>query len=100
MSNNDEYIPGDYETQKFAHLKRPYYEGLEIIKGLDYEVEDYIHHFPCFVGSMTLARFLTLYEVYKSTLGLAGHIADVGIYKGASMMFFAKLLQIHEPYTP
>jgi hypothetical protein len=46
---------------------------------------------------MTLARFLVLYEAYKMTLGLAGHIAEAGVYKGAGTLFFAKLAQIFEP---
>jgi predicted O-methyltransferase YrrM len=38
-----------------------------------------------------------LYEAYKMTLGLAGHIAEAGVYKGAGTLFFAKLAQIFEP---
>lgn len=46
---------------------------------------------------MTLSRFLALYEVYKMTLGVAGHIAEAGVYKGAGTLFLAKLTQIFEP---
>jgi hypothetical protein len=92
-----DYIPGDLETQKHALKKEPYHKGLEIIKSLNYETEDFIHYFPCFTGSQTLSRYLTFYECYKQTLGLAGHIAEVGIYKGASFLFFSKLTQIFEP---
>lgn len=92
-----DYIEGDLETQKHASRKKPYYEGLEQIKKLDYSTEDFIHYFPCFTGSQTISRYLAFYECYKNTLGLAGHIAEVGIYKGASLLFFAKLTQIFEP---
>jgi len=40
---------------------------------------------------------LALYESYKATLGLSGHIADVGIFKGGSSFLFAKLMKIFEP---
>lgn len=66
---------------------------------LNYEASDYYDYFPCFVGVKTIARYMSLYEHYKATLGLAGHIAEVGVYRGAVSMFFAKLSLLHEPQT-
>ncbi|MBV8856076.1 MAG: class I SAM-dependent methyltransferase [Acidobacteria bacterium] len=86
----------EYETRKFAERKEPYYEGLKEVLSLGYSAEDLIHHFPSFVGHMTLSRFLVLYELYKMTLGVAGHIAEAGVYKGAGTLLFAKLTQIFE----
>lgn len=92
-----DYKNGKYETMKFAARKPEYYAGLDEILSLGYETIDLIHHFPSFVGHMTLARFLALYEAYKMTLGVAGHIAEAGVYKAAGSLFFAKLTQIFEP---
>ena len=92
-----DYKEGDFETRKFSARKGPYYEGLAEILSLGYSQEDLIHHFPSFVGHMTLSRFLALYEVYKMTLGVAGHIAEAGVYKGAGTLLLAKLTQIFEP---
>ena len=92
-----DYKEGKFETRKFAGRKPSYYEGLAEILSLGYETEDLIHHFPSFVGHMTLSRFIALYELYKMTLGVAGHIAEAGVYKGAGTLFFAKLAQIFEP---
>ena len=92
-----DYKEGKFETHKFASRKAPYYEGLTEILSLGYDTEDLIHHFPSFVGRMTLSRFIGLYELYKMTLGVAGHIAEAGVYKGAGTLFFAKLSQIFEP---
>ena len=97
MKSAKDYIPGDLETQKHIDKKEPYYKGLQVIKSLNYEIEDFIHYFPCFTGSQTLSRYLSFYECYKQTLGLAGHIAEVGIYKGGSFLFFSKMVQIFEP---
>lgn len=91
------YKEGKFETLKFKERKGPYYEGLAEILSLGYEPEDLLHHFPSFVGHMTISRFLALYELYKMTLGVAGHIAEAGVYKGAGTLFFAKLAQIFEP---
>ena len=87
---------GDLESMKFDYRRESYYKGLETIKSLGYEFEDLIHHFPAFVGHMGLSRFLGLYELYKKTLGVAGHIGEVGVYKGASLLFLTKLVQIFE----
>ena len=40
---------------------------------------------------------MALYDLYKMVLGVAGHIAEAGVYKGAGTLFFAKLAQIFEP---
>lgn len=92
-----EYLEGKFETKKFSDKKRPYMEGLQTILNLGYDQEDFIHHFPAFTGHMTIARFLSLYEAYKMVKDVAGHVAEVGVYKAAGTLFFAKLLQIFEP---
>lgn len=92
-----DYKEGNFETRKFSARKTPYYEGLAEILSLGYSQEDLIHYFPSFVGHMTLSRFIALYEIYKMTLGVAGHIAEAGVYKGAGTLLFAKLTQIFEP---
>lgn len=93
----ESYKEGNFETRKFSDRKQSYREGLDTMLGLGYSPEDLIHQFPSFVGHMTLSRFVVLYELYKMTLGVAGHIAEAGVYKGAGTLFFAKLTQIFEP---
>jgi hypothetical protein len=99
MKKKMDYVPGSMETIKFEKKKKAYYEGIQTIKSLNYEVEDFITYFPCFTGHLTLARYLSLYDCYQKTLGLAGHIAEVGIYKGGALLFLTKLTQIYEPNT-
>lgn len=64
---------------------------------LGYSAEDYYEHFPCFIGARSIGRFLSLYECYQKTLGIAGHIAEVGVFRGAVSLFFAKLTLLYEP---
>ena len=92
-----EYDIGKFETLKFAGRRESYYEGLNEILSLGYSQEDLLHHFPSFVGHMTISRFIALYELYKMCLGVAGHIAEAGVFKGAGTLWFAKLAQIFEP---
>src|SRR5436305_1150170 len=91
------YRDGEFETVKFVGRRKDYYAGFEQMLQLGYSPADYLHHFPAFVGHMTLWKALTLYELYKKTLGICGHIAEVGVYKGAGSLLFAKLIQIFEP---
>jgi len=90
---------GSLESSKFDHLRGDYYAGLAKIKELDYSFEDIIHHFPAFVGTMTLARFISMFECYRKTLPISGHIAEIGVYKGAGTLFFSKLIQLYEPFA-
>ena len=92
-----DYTPGKYESAKFLDRKPDYYKGLEECLSLGFSQEDLIHYFPSFTGHMTLSRYLALYEVYKMTLGVAGHVAELGVYKAAGTLLFAKLAQIFEP---
>jgi hypothetical protein len=66
---------------------------------LGYEPADYYNYFPCFMNARTLARYMSFYDLYKATLGLAGHIAEVGVYRGGVSLLFAKLMLLHEPHA-
>ncbi|MEO6731337.1 MAG: class I SAM-dependent methyltransferase [Ferruginibacter sp.] len=86
-----------YEYMKY-HKDRPsYVEGVKKMLELNFKEEDYFNHFPAFIGHLTLARYLSLYEAYKLTLNVAGHIAEVGMDKGTVSLLFAKLVKIFEP---
>ena len=87
---------GTLETVKFAHNRENYYENLVKILDLGYSKTDFIHYFPSFVGKQTLNRCFTLYELYKKTSGISGHIAEIGVHKGFGSILFAKLVQIFE----
>ncbi len=88
---------GTLEGLKFDYRRKEYYEYLDYLKETDLGgVPDLLEHFTAYIGHMSLNRVLTIYEIYKKTLGLAGHIADVGVYKGASSLLFAKLIKIFE----
>lgn len=88
---------GNMESMKFEYRRKGYYEYLDFLRKNPPSLEDFMHDFTAYVGHMSLNRVLTIYEIYKKTLGLAGHIADVGVYKGASSLLFAKLIKIFEP---
>lgn len=88
---------------KFEGLKDsgPMWRGTEAatakFKELQYTSEDFYDHFPCFTSAKNISRFISFYELYKKTLGISGHIAEVGVFRGAVSFFFAKLALLHEP---
>jgi hypothetical protein len=84
---------------KFAGPAVPYHEGIERIAAMGFSAKDFIHHAPAFAGAANLSRFLALYELYKLTCALNGHIAEVGVWKGATFLYFAKLCEIFEPHA-
>lgn len=88
-----------FEGTKDTPLGMPSQTAMEKYKQLNYTTEDFYEHFPCFVGAKTLARFLSLYQCYQMTLGLAGHMAEVGVFRGAASLFLAKLSLLYEPHT-
>lgn len=84
---------------KFTHSDQQFHESIKKISALDIPKSEFIHGFPLFTGHVNLARYLFFYEMYKQVSPLAGDLADVGTWKGYSFMYFAKLVQIFEPYT-
>lgn len=102
MTNDPKsHVDGDFETVKHRVRKQEYYEALPQILNLGHTKEDLLHHFPAFVGELTLLRTLNLYDIYRNggTFGMAGHIAEVGVYKGAGSLLFGKLIHLFEPHS-
>ncbi len=93
------HIEGTLETVKFAEKRVKYWENLTKMLELGHKKEDLIHYFPAFAGELTLNRYFTLYELYKKTLGIAGHCAEIGVFRGASSILFAKLVNMFEPQS-
>ena len=86
-----------YEYLKHNDLRPKYESGLNALLEMNISKQDLIHHFPAFIGHHTLARQITLYEAYKMTLDVAGHIGEVGVNLGFGSILFAKLTKIFEP---
>ena len=87
---------GELESKKFQGRRKDFYEYRDFLNGQEIPISDLLEHFTAYVGHMSLNRLLTLYELYKMTKCVAGHIAEVGVYKGAGSILFAKLVHIFE----
>jgi hypothetical protein len=91
------YLIGTMETQRLANRREAYWQGIHEILEMGIAPADLIHHAPAFAGHINLARYLALYEAYKMSLPITGHIAEAGIWKGTCSIFFAKLVRMFEP---
>ena len=87
---------GEFETIKFQKRRKSFYRYTNYLEKEKIPTQDILEHFSAYVGHMSLNRVLTLYEFFKMTRKTAGHIAEVGVYKGAGSILFAKLLKIFQ----
>jgi len=58
-----------------------------------------IDHFGLYAGVQTLGTRLAVYEIMKRCLDVPGHIVEFGCWKGANLLFMAKVLQLLQPNT-
>lgn len=81
---------------KFRKVDQGYFRFIDWLEKERFGSREIVYHFPVFVGQVNLARYLMLYDLYGRVKELGGNIADVGTYKGASFLFFAKLIALYE----
>lgn len=62
----------------------------------DKDLWEIVDHWPLLCGIQNLARYIAIYELYKKTLDVPGHIAEFGSWKGANLMFLTKLKKIFD----
>jgi len=86
--------------EKHKDADEKYFKYLDWLQGQEsFSEQDLLFHFPAFVGSVNLARFLSLFKAYESTQHISGHLGDFGTYKGGSFFTLAKLVRIFEPFS-
>jgi len=60
-------------------------------------IETRLENFPKYVRRQHLKRFLAMYEIFKLALPVKGSIVECGVFRGFSVMAWAKLSTILEP---
>jgi len=58
---------------------------------------DVLESFAVYVRRYNMTRFLAHYELYRMVSHLNGSIVEAGVYRGASLLAFAKFLEIFHP---
>jgi hypothetical protein len=60
-------------------------------------IETKLENFPKYVRRQHLKRFLAMYEIFKLVMPVKGSIVECGLFRGFSVMAWAKLSTILEP---
>src|SRR6185312_2283677 len=60
-------------------------------------IETKLENFPKYARRQHLKRFLAMYEIFKMILPVKGSIVECGVFRGFSLMSWAKLSTILEP---
>ena len=68
-----------------------------IFAGCPDSTETKLENFPKYVRRQHLKRFLAMYEIFKLILPVKGSIVECGVFRGFSLMAWAKLSTILEP---
>ena len=86
----------ELESVKFDHRRKDFYKYLDYLKTKNFKIDDFLEHYTAYAGHMALNRIFTMYEYYKMVKEVAGHVSEIGVYKGAGTMLFAKMIKIFE----
>lgn len=78
--------------------ERAYFEKLNNYINRYKNKIDLVNHFPLFIPRQKLIYYLTKYELFKKIFRIKGSIIECGSHKGSSLLLFAKLSAIFEPY--
>ncbi len=62
------------------------------------ELWSVVDQWPLYCGIGNLARFMAIADLLRETLSVPGHVAEFGSWRGANLMFMAKLLHIYDPH--
>jgi len=68
-----------------------------IFSSCEDSVETKLENFPKYVRRQHLKRFLAMYELFKLVLPVKGSVVECGVFKGFSIMTWAKLSTMLEP---
>ena len=85
---------------KFQSTDRPYLEARRKLSE-DWgprELWSVADHWPLYCGIGNLGRFMAIADLLRATLDTPGHVAEFGSWRGANLLFMAKLLRLFDPH--
>jgi hypothetical protein len=68
-----------------------------IIRENDLDLRYVLESFPIYVRRVNLSRFLMHYELFKLAVDVCGSFVECGVYRGSSLLTWAKLFEIFRP---
>jgi hypothetical protein len=58
-----------------------------------------IDHWPLYAGVYSISRFLAISKLVEQSVEVPGHIAEIGSWRGANLVYMAKLLRLFDPHS-
>jgi len=86
--------PGGFQTDVERSVPR---RIAEVFSSSADTVEDRLANFPRYARRSQVTRFCALYELFKMVLPVKGSIVECGVFRGFSLMTWAKLSAALEP---
>lgn len=81
----------------FPHDQEMWVDIEEIVKEHEVPLKDVLESFSIYTRRINLTRFLLHYELFKIAKDLPGCIVECGVYRGAGLLTWAKLVEIFCP---
>jgi len=87
-----------YDAMKFSKTDKEYLERRKAFSAKygERELWSVIDHWPLYCGISNLARQVAIGDILRSTLHVPGHVAEFGSWRGANLLYLAKLLRIFD----
>jgi hypothetical protein len=92
MGKKEERVGGSY-----SHDEETWNRIERAVKNNSVPLRDILESFPIYIRRVNLSRFLVHYELFKMIEDVPGNIVECGVYRGSSLLTWAKLLEIFCP---
>ncbi|MFX1363495.1 MAG: TylF/MycF/NovP-related O-methyltransferase [Promethearchaeota archaeon] len=69
----------------------------KVVEEKGHSLRQVLESFPIYVRRVNLSRFIMLYELFKKIVEIPGSIVECGVFRGSSLLTWAKLLEIFCP---
>ena len=84
----------EFDVFDYAKRDEAYWSQLEqLITEQEFGIADVLSDFPAYIRRRDLARLIAHYELFRNVIDLPGCIVELGVFKGASLFTWAKLLE-------
>lgn len=71
---------------------------LELLRSRIDDDKHLMSHLSLYMRRLQLGRLLSLYDAYKSVADLPGSVVELGVFKGETLLYFAKLMELMNVY--
>jgi hypothetical protein len=92
--SDDKLAPGERVGNAYPHDRQIWDRIENAVLENSVPLRDVLEAFPTYIRRYNMTRFLAHYELYKKIADLPGSIVECGIYRGAGLFTWAKLLEI------